>query len=556
MKLLSLLAAAGLATLGSALPAHAAEHAAGRPEVTLSGPAEVRVRPHPGAGEPQHEQLVVSARNPTAQTTGPYTLTVDFRGLARVARVTARSNGACTTTATTLVCERPGAAPGPSMEVELDVFALKGSRPGDTGELTVTGQGAGASYRGFTTTVGIGGTDVSVLPFEMSERTKVGDRQPVPLAFTNTGSEDAGELLLTLDTTRGLEFVERYDNCEYPDPRRAVRASTVRCHFTGPFEAGATYELDSPLTLLTNRHARSDAFGYALIPDPDEDPERAAGHSPRTAAHAAGARTGADKGAALGLSARPAGAAAPTTADLRPSDNGQDFTFETANEADFAAFGATVRGAEGATVPMRVALRNQGPAWLEDPDGEPFGVADVRIPAGAKVTRKPENCSARTAAGAARAEQLGAPRYFCTRAAKVFLDGDAVSFPFEMVVERYVPDAAGSVTIGRSFGADAGTAGPRRLDRNRANDTAKIVLNAKTAASPQPVPTTTATPSPSASATASPTPSASASASARPGGDLASTGGGNALPLAALAGAAVLAGGVLVLAFRRRTAGA
>ncbi|MCB5165888.1 hypothetical protein LG634_13715 [Streptomyces bambusae] len=558
MRLLSLLAAAGLATLGTAAPAHPADRA----EVTLSGPSAVHLRPFPETGEPRQTKLKVDTRNPGRAATGAYTLTVDFRGLGGIARVTGRPGDGCTATATTLVCERTGAQPGTAPAVDLRLTAVRGSRPGQSGDLTVTAHGPGARYRSLTTTVAVGGTDLRVIPFDLDATTAVGQRQQVPLAFENTGTEDAGELVLDLTTTRGLEFVERYDNCTYPDPRRPVREGSVRCHFTGPFEAKATYELDSPLTLLANRHALADTFSYVLTPDPEAE-TAAAGIRERTPLARKGSGRAGGKGKTLGLTAQRPRPAAPMTADLHPADNGQDFSFKTANSADFAAFGATLKGDRGSTAALRVALRNQGPAWIERADGEAFGAADIRIPQGARVTRKPQGCHARTAGGAPRTEQLGAPRYFCTGAARVFLDGAAVSYPFEVAVDRYVPDATGSITVGRSFATSGGTWRLKPADRNRANDTARIFLNPLSTPTPSPTPTRSPSPTPTASATATAGPTPTATASPTPGstgstggtgGNLANTGSGGAGPLAALAGGAVLAGGVLVLVFRRRAA--
>ncbi|MER7763148.1 hypothetical protein [Streptomyces sp. NPDC097619] len=540
MKSFSLLVAAGLATLGTAAPATAEAP----PSVTLNGPAALSVHTLPKTGEARPRELVIRAEVPgRTALTGTYTIRVDLAGIAGVATADAGPGGECATEGDSLLCTRTRLEPGDRPAVRLDLRPAPGSRAGDTGRIAVSGTGD-ARFTGFTTRVTVGGGDMAAEPFRMAARTRVGQEQPVPVAFTNHGPEDIAELTLTLRYSRGVAFLQRYDNCDYPGPGARAR-ETVVCHVPGPFEAGESYGLpEGALTLRTTERALADEFSYRLdaVPERTGAPQRA-----RTAA-----------GKLLRPVARKAVPAAARATDPTPRDNGQSFRFTTPNTADFAAVGTTVGALPGETVPVTVGLRNAGPAWVEDPDGRAFGATEFVLPAGTTAVAVPAACAPHDAQGRPLEERLGAPVYHCAAGRSYHLDGQRTEHTFRLRVDR--PGAGpGSVAVGRSF--EAGRLLP--FTGPAGNDRATVLVTARTAPTATPSGTATAGPVPSATPTPAPTASsgttATASASPSPtatrrSGDLASTG-SEAGTLAGIALAAVLAGGALVAVFRRRGTG-
>lgn len=356
-----------------------------------------------------------------------------------------------------------------------------------------------------------------------------------------------------------MELAERYDNCEY----RTTRTSTTAlCTVDGEFEAGASYELagDSPLHLKATGHARAELLGYGIYPAAapvkaeqaqtgadakpkpgDQGAKDPAGKTPGT-----GAGTGQGAGRKLTAKKRATLTPALRGPDLNPADNRREFDFAVPNTADLAAEPLVVKGKAGATVKAAVAVRNQGPAWVFDPRSTaPAAVVDVVVPPGVTVLTAPAACrSAGTAA---------APRYLCTTGSSL-LESEKAQFPFELRIDKAVPDARGAITVGRP--GPGGEPQRHPFDPVLANNLATITVNP---AGPAPSPSTTS-PKPTASASASASPSATPSAGTTPpktssgGGPLAST--GSTAGLVGFAGAAlVAAGGALFLAFRRRGAG-
>ncbi|WP_371677080.1 peptidase [Streptomyces sp. NBC_01276] len=553
------LVAAGLAT--AITPAYAAE-----PVLTLTAPAALALPLHPAAGSPKPVALDVRLDYPgTAEGIGTeVTFTVDLTKVAGVASVREAAAGGtgraakCKPVASTLVCTEQGVRPGSRPGVVLEVTAAKDAKNKDSGEIRVTGAVSGATVRSAVTAVTVGGPDLVMGEMALKRDPKPGESQPLPLAFSNRGTQSAKGVVLELEASRGMELAERYDNCEY----RTTRTSTTAiCTVDGEFEADASYELagDSPLHLKATGHARAELLGYGIYPAAapvkteqaqtgadakpgDQSAKDPAGKTPGTA-------TGTGQGAGRKLTAKKR-AAALTPAlrgpDLNPADNRREFDFAVPNTADLAAEPLVVKGKAGATVKAAVAVRNQGPAWVFDPRSTtPAAVVDVVVPPGVKVLTAPAACrSAGTAA---------APRYLCSTGSSL-LESEKAEFPFELRIDKAVPDARGAITVGRP--GPGGEPQRHPFDPVLANNLATITVNPS---GPAPSPSATA-PKPTASASASASPSATPSAGTTPpktssgGGPLAST--GSTAGLVGFAGAAlVAAGGALFLAFRRRGAG-
>uniref|UniRef100_A0AAU2JUM9 LPXTG cell wall anchor domain-containing protein n=1 Tax=Streptomyces sp. NBC_00049 TaxID=2903617 RepID=A0AAU2JUM9_9ACTN len=544
-KRISLLAASGLVAVGlAATPANAAD-----PVFTLTSPANVGLRPHPGSGEAQTTSVAFRVDNETGTVFDhESTFSVDLTGLKGIADVKLAQDqgGSCTLSATSVTCKRYALWTHDSEIVALDVSAAKGSKVGTTIDLTMTGKTDGASFKAATTQLKVGGPDLVLEEAKLKADMTPGGTQELPIVFSNAGTESVQGVALELNTTHGIGLVEKYDNCAYSQddtdgqPWNTGWGKTV-CTLDGEFEPGAVYELSGALTLKAAPHAFIDGMTYAV---------HEAGAQPKSSQKLTKPGTG----KTLTVKQRQAKAAL-RSADLDPWNNYHEFDFRVKNTADLVAGGASVKGKAGETVKTELGLQNNGPAWIAYfRSGEDVAMTDIVIPAGAKVTKAPKACRGVTADGKYREENLGAPRYYCATK-HVIGETQKFSYPFELKIEKVVADATGSVSVGQW--SEHGTT-PQQWDPNHANNKAAFVINAKDGGpKPTPTPTTStgtgATPTPSASATASATPGATAGNGGKPNGDLAST--GSTVGPIALGGAAlVAAGGALFLVFRRRAA--
>lgn len=459
------LLAAGTLALGG--PARAAV-----PEFTLGGPADTALHPYPATGTPQKAALGITVTNPSEDEEngvfdGEYTVRFDFGGLAGVADVSFGEDGSldCERTGTTAVCHDYGIRPGLSTLAELGLSAAEGGKDGDTGTIAVTAEAEGATFRAFTARVSIGGPDLSMKRLPFRTELKPGDSQPVPITFTNNGTRAADGVLLTLRNTRGMEFTERYQNCEYGEDEAGMGSpgawTTALCAFPGSYEPGATYTLAEPPVIRATERAFHDSFLYRIAED----------GSDARAALRDGARFSPGKGAALALRRSPA----VRSADLNPGDNQQDVDFRTANSADFAAYGDEAGGAAGDTVDVTVGFRNKGPAWVGYiRSGEDVATVDFTVPGGTYVVTKPDVCRGVTKDGDYREDQKKAPRYFCSTPMSVREDAD-FALPFRLKIVTVEAGATGAVVV-RNTHLQA-PALP--FDPEPANNRASLVLNAE-----------------------------------------------------------------------------
>ncbi|MEV0092108.1 LPXTG cell wall anchor domain-containing protein [Streptomyces sp. NPDC050738] len=547
MRRLSLVvAAAGLIAVGAGggasafadtvtpgASASAAPASAAAPVFTLSGEDTVAVHPYPDSGAPKASSFDVRLYNPSQDMEngayqGDYTVTFDLSGLAGVADIAfdgEASNADCKVTGATAVCTDSGIWPGLSAAARVKVTAAKGSKLGASGTMKVTGKADGATFTSFSTEVTVGGPDLVMKKLPLKQAMKPGQIQRGTLSFANNGTADAEGVLLTLKASHGLEFAEKYGNCEYSKDDAFGAGTDVQCHFPGTYKAGTVYDLSSSLGIKATDHAYIEGFIYRI----EEDTTGVKWRS-----NAAPLLTAVQK------------KISPRSSDLDPWDNQQEFDFLTANKADFRAYGDVVTGKAGATVKTKVGFRNKGPAWIAYlRSGESVATVDFTVPAGAEVTKKPEGCAARTAAGEYREKELGAPRYFCLTSSMV-LDGADFALPFELKINKVVKDAKGAVTVRNPYLQQ-----PKLpFEADASNNTAQLIING----TPKPAPSASATPSPTASATTSSTTGGNTNTTTNSGGgSLASTGSSSLLPMGAAA-FALAAGGALYVVARRRKA--
>ncbi|MGW6687414.1 peptidase [Streptomyces sp. NPDC054961] len=545
-KRISLLAAVGLTALGlTATPAHAAD-----PVFTLYSPAEIGLHPHPGqGGEPQKTTVDFGVTNETGSVFDRQsTYTVDLsalKGVADVALTKEQSNG-CTLAAAKVTCKDWSIWTHNSQVVSLDLTAAKDSKVGTVVDLTMTGSAEGATFKAATTKVKIGGPDLVLEEAPLKREMAPGQTQALPIVFSNAGTESARGVALKMDTTHGIDLVEKYDNCSYSvsdDPGQPWNTGwgTTVCTFPDEIKPGTVYETAEPLTLKAAPHAFIESLTYVLHENGDQ---------PKAAGKLATSATGKK----LKLEERPARAAALRSADLDPWNNYHEFDFSVKNSADLAAGAVSLKGKAGDTLKAELGFQNNGPAWVAYlRSGEAVARTDIVVPAGAKVTKAPAECRGVEANGGYRKENLGAPRYHCSTT-HVIGEKQKFAYPFELKIEKVVEDATGSISVGQ-WGPEETTVPD--WDPNKANNKAAFVINGKdTGTTPTTGPSTgTGTPAPGTSATASATaPAAPGSGNGtKANGGLASTG-STALPVAIGGAALVAAGGALYLAFRRRAA--
>ncbi|MFE2168552.1 hypothetical protein ACFXB3_26375 [Streptomyces sp. NPDC059447] len=530
-KKLTLLAACGLMAAGlAAAPANAADPGSA---FTIISPAQEVLPPHPGTGAARKTSVAFRLKESASNGfVHEVTFSIDLSGLKGVADVALAKQqaGHCTLSATAVTCKENKAWYDTEI-VALELTAAKDAKLGATADLTMTGTSATASYQSATTRLKIGGADLVMEDAGLKKEMVPGRTQALPLVFSNKGTEAVPGVSLRLRSTRGIGFVERYDNCTYS----SVPGDYVTCAIEGEIKPGATYETVEPTTVKAGSNGLFEWLDYAVV-------ERDTGAKP------AGTSGASATGKKLTIRERAAKPSARSVVELNPADNSRELAIRVQNTADLAATPISLKGKKGEKVKADVKVRNNGPAGVNlRPEADEVTV-DIRVPAGAKVTRVPMECNASNPDGSYRSELLGAPRYECPL--RGTYENFEASFVFDMTIEEVVQDATG--WVGYGLPGAKGVSAPA-WDPKKDNNTAAFVINAKDGGStptPTPTPTTTATPAPTGSATPSATPSPSATAS----GGLAVTG-SSAGPLMIGGAALVAVGGALVLAFRRRAAG-
>ncbi|TXS57762.1 hypothetical protein EAO77_06710 [Streptomyces sp. t39] len=360
----------------------------------------------------------------------------------------------------TAVCDVPSLTGTDQVTAaELTLSALPGASQDAAGTLRYTAvHGDMTSHPGETRVTVGNGPDLALSQSPRQDGVVPGSRITVPATLTNNGNRPADGVLLKLFASRGLSFTQRPVNCEYRDSEVGTEAL---CVLGGTVAPGEVYALDNPLKARGN--ALFDRYDYAVEPYSAEALEAArAGrtYTPGTDAE---------------LTLRPAAAAraagAALVPDIDPQDNSRSVIVHAANTADLRLIGSRVTGTVGDTVRAGVTVKNRGPAWIASLGaGEPAATVDVRIPANATVTARPDECYALTADGEWQEEQLGAPRYRCTT--PVYLNERAThAFSFDLRI-----DAAGTARAVSGIDNDQFEPPVRTFDPDLTNNSAALVV--------------------------------------------------------------------------------
>jgi len=405
-------------------------------QLWIQAPYEQSVTVAPDGGTAQYRSLALGLYHDNSNfTVTDGRLTVDVSGLNGVAEVSWPANCTPNDAGTVAVCDTGDVPTRYRAQVQLKVRAAAGAAVGAQGAIEYAATATGGPDGTLTAPEGAAETFVTVgsgpdlgltTPQDISH-IEPGTRLTVPFSVTNTGNETAHGFTVKMWATYGLDVTTRYPQCTYsgPDANGEYTPMTyVSCTFDTDIAPGATARLPQPLQLTVTGHALYERFDYEVEPAGD-------------------------------------------AGDLDTSDNGRSWRIDADNTADFAVRGTEVSGAAGDTVTAAFRFVNRGPAWVGNVgSGDPVAVIDFYLPQGTTATSAPDTCH--PASTPADDPTIG--HYTCTLPlwAKPDLK---VGFPFQLHIDRVVPDARGRVVVHPH--SDTGA----NFDPNGKNNVAKVVVN-------------------------------------------------------------------------------
>ncbi|WP_042366214.1 hypothetical protein [Streptacidiphilus neutrinimicus] len=465
---------AAVAALTFGLGAGAAEAsttATANPVVTLQQPYEAAL---PGKGSVQvNWTWLANAKHVDASDV---TLTIDARGLAKVAKVVFSGN--CAVHGLVATCSEsfqgdsttvPQSIAGASQFV---LSALPGAKPGATGGYKITGHSSAATIVGGGGQVTVGGPD-----FKLTSVSQDLGKQPLhsvvsePVGFTNAGNRPANGSRVLFFASSGLTFATHYANCRYGHPGRAGGASVALCSFNGTLRVGEQVATAQPMRLRFTSRAlfeqmqgvvgpRGDSATWDWITTPGSGYVWTQG-----------------KGAVLGLKVVKPGRATSAPAGTAQLANTYDHSFITGvtarNTADFGTTGFSAKAARGGRVTVKLTLTNHGPADLADYSGGGEATPGLMItpPPGTTVVGTSASCAPYDSAK----PQQG---YYCGGSAYGQQSGTRLTFTLTLRVDTYVAGATGTVRV-RYWPNVPNGQNPYRVwyDPDPRNDTAAIRIN-------------------------------------------------------------------------------
>ncbi|MCY1138342.1 LPXTG cell wall anchor domain-containing protein [Actinoplanes sp. Pm04-4] len=321
-----------IAVFAALMPAAAAQAAPGW-TLTLSN---VSVQPG-GAARGMHVQYRFPDQTP------PGELVFDLTALNAIATVTPPSGiTRCTAAATTLTCD------GTSDAFDLSVAANPGTPLGASALVTVRAVVEGTTRATATGRVTIAEqVALTAVDTQGDVSLPTGTSTDVTAAVRNTGDSPVRGVVLEWRAVRGITSTP-HRNCA-PTERGAA------CLFETELAPGATYRLATPWRITASRAVWapsqwSSSFIWHTAQD-WIDPGRAlpSGSGPE-----------------LELTPATSTLADPQTEiDVRDNADGWDLAVTGVNQSNFTAIGDTARAKVGKTVPVRLGMRNNGPAGIE-----------------------------------------------------------------------------------------------------------------------------------------------------------------------------------------------
>ncbi|MER6570784.1 hypothetical protein ABT288_32510 [Streptomyces sp. NPDC001093] len=457
-----LISTAGLAAglLGTA-PAGAVT---GRPVITLDTPAPVALPAAPATADVSFD-FQTKARNLQAYDA---TLTVDARGLSKIAKVTFSDN--CTAKGLIATCSEmfeSDSSPTTHMgaETRLTLTPLKGAALGATGTYKVTGHSAHAQIVGGTGGVEVGGPSFGLDELTAHTGLKVGSTVSEPVRFTNVGNRPAKGVQVVLAASPGLDFADHYANCKYGYNGTIHFAE---CYPKGAITIGETAALDAPVRLRVNSAA---LYTYLdTMTAPLGQPGWPAGQ---------GIKWTWGKGATLKLKVVKAGRKSSVPAgsvSLPQTGKVTDYritSLQAHNTADFGVSGASAQAGQGKNATFAFHLSAGGPATLYDRSGgEGVPTVWVTLPPGTTAVGHSANCAPWQENNPTA--QAHGP-YVCGTSGIVLPKGQVTDFSLTLRVDEVTTHAKGGVQL--VWGPDPAHSHRPVFDPNSHNDSATLTLN-------------------------------------------------------------------------------
>lgn len=458
--------AAGLAASLLGVGPAGAVAASGRPVITLDAPTPAALPAAPATAGVYFD-FHTKTKNLTADDA---TLTVDARGLSKVAKVAFSSN--CTAHGLVATCSESfesGSNPniGLGSMTQLTLTALRGSRLGATGTYKITGRSAHAQITGGTGSVTVGGPSFGLDHLADHTNLKVGSNVAEPVRFTNVGNRPARGVQTVLAASPGLDFADHYSNCKYGF-NGAIHFA--ECYPKGAINIGETAALAAPVRL----HVGSTALNTYLdaLTAPLGQPGWPDGQGIKWTWGKASAP-------ALKLKVIKAGRRSSVPAgsvSLPQTGSVTDYwiaTLRARNTADFAVSGASAQAAVGKSATLAFHLTANGPATLYDRSGgEGVPTAWVTLPPGTTAVGHSANC-APWQENNPTAEAKGP--YVCTLPGIIVPKGQVTNFSLTVRVDDVVTHAKGGVQL--VWGPDPADSHRPAFDPNSRNDSAVLTMN-------------------------------------------------------------------------------
>ncbi|MFJ1802899.1 LAETG motif-containing sortase-dependent surface protein [Streptomyces sp. NPDC088180] len=389
--------------------------------------------------------------------------------------------------------------------------------------------------------------DLGVGTIAPVEGVQPGSSFSAPLTFLNKGTEEVPSVWVTYSVSPGLKAQETHKNCTYytiGSYDEMPASNVASCEIDQPLKPGVVYGTAEPVSLKALDSAFRDTLRVTIgvnEPGPDD------GGSTEPVPGTGDPLTLVEKGPATDAD-RTNHPEAYARADVTA-----------ANTADFALTGDEKQGKVGEKVTATVKFANKGPARVQGTLDESVTTVDIHIPKGTSVVKPYDFC-----------EAITKTHYRCgTSQSWVDVNGGE-SYPFVLRVDK---------AVGRTTGEVSFSGQERPFDRNAANDTAQIVIDTGKGSDTSGSTGSTggtggssstggsgSTGSTSGSGTTGTTGTTGGSADTggsttggttpqtTGGGNLAATGSDSTAPLAGMAAAAVVAGGGIIWAVRRRSA--
>lgn len=329
----------------------------------------------------------------------------------------------------------------------VELNAKPGVPPGTTGTAVLTGTASNATIDRVEITVTVGVVGLVVGPVPPTGHAVPGSTLDAPFTVADTGQLGADGVDLEVTTTTGLDFAQRFANCDYrtvSDPDIPTLTDDAVCHLATAVAPGRKYRLSAPFGIGVTHQALWERVRYHAAP----------ADAPAPAPHGTGPV----------LSLVPDGAA-PTS-----GSDSADWTVDADNTADLAAGGDSAHGSPGDRVVLTAELRDLGPASVDvETTDNQLGVM-VDIPPGTTAVRVPPRCNPWAVDGPGQ-PALGAPKYIC-EVARPFTDGELLRLPFTVRIDAGAP----AVTTGRVRATTVYDLG-LPFDHHHGNDSATLTVD-------------------------------------------------------------------------------